>query len=84
MKVLFDDFYTVRESSANRLEEMSCDIQTVLGEHEELEPNFKERIKELQKRNDGSRAIICFGHTHPNRSAYYGTYSKEDFKNIIQ
>ena len=83
-KVLFDDFYTVREDSASRLEETSCDIQTVLNEHEELEPNFKERIKALQKRNDGSRAIICFGHTHPNRSAYYGTYSKEDFKNIIQ
>ena len=83
-EVLFDDFYTVRESSASRLEEMACDIQTVLDEHEELEPNFKKRIKALQKRNDGSRAIICFGHTHPNRSAYYGTYSKEDFKNIIQ
>ena len=83
-KVLFDDFYTIKGDSASRLEEMSCDIQTVLDEHEELEPNFTERIRALQKRNDGSRVIICFGHTHPNRSAYYGTYSKEDFKNIIQ
>lgn len=83
-KVLFDDFYTIGSESASKLEDAQCDVQMVINKHEELVPNFKERIREMQRKGDGSRAIICFGHTHPRLGFYYGTYSMGDYKNVIQ
>ena len=83
-KVLFNDFYTIGDNRANQLENAACDVQMVIDDHVELVPNFKERIREIRGRNDNGRAIICFGHTHPESSSYYGTYSMEDYKNVIQ
>lgn len=83
-KVMFDKFYTLREEDVGRLASGACDVQMVIDGHEELVPNFKERIASMVEQADGSRAIICFGHTHPQSSPWYGTYSEADYKGVIE
>ena len=83
--VLFDAFYTITTAeSVDDLKDNECDINMVERQNGDLIPNFEDRIKEVAKLDDGSRAIICFGHTHPAKGDYYGTYSRGDLRNLIQ
>ena len=83
-KVFFDKIYTIPKKLIKGLEGKECNINMVERENRDLIPNFEDRIEEVAKLDDGSRAIICFGHTHPARGGYYGTYSRADLRNLIQ
>lgn len=83
-KVFFDKIYTIPKKLIKGLEGKECDINMVERENRDLIPNFEDRIEEVAKLDDGSRAIICFGHTHPAKGGYYGTYSRADLRNLIQ
>lgn len=81
--VMFNEFYSVKNNSGLTWNE--CDFKKVTDANVGLVGSFKKRIEAVAKMHDGSRAIICFGHTHPeDRSIYYGTYSRGDLRNLIQ
>ena len=80
--VMFDEFYSVKNNSGLTWNE--CDFEKVMDANVGLVGSFKKRIEAVAKMHDGSRAIICFGHTHPAVSDYYGTYSRADLRNLIQ
>ncbi len=80
--VMFNEFYSVKNNSGLTWNE--CDFEKVTDANVGLVGSFKKRIEAVAKMHDGSRAIICFGHTHPAKGDYYGTYSRGDLRNLIQ
>ncbi len=80
--IRFEKFYTVGAEDMSKLQQQECDPNLVFAANDEMVGDFKATIKSANE--VGDRAIMCFGHTHPNCTAYYGTYDTADLRNVIQ
>ena len=80
--VKFDSFYTVTPDDIPGLSAQECDPNLVFTRNPQLVQDFKDAI--VRANGNGSRAVMCFGHTHPDLTSYYGTYDTQDLRNTIQ